>query len=89
MVVVEWNHVRGIPSVTAIAGGSFKLRALWTILFAGMQNRSQRLIKTLVTDAVTARELMSAWDTYKSLDVSIKRWYETLVGTLFLDPEHS
>jgi hypothetical protein len=54
-----------------------------------MQNRSQRLIKTLVTDAVTARELMSAWDTYKSLDVSIKRWYETLVGTLFLDPEHS
>jgi hypothetical protein len=87
MVVVEWSHIRGIPAVTAIAGGCFKLGALWTILFSGLQNRSQRLIKTLVTDAVTARGLLSALDTYNNLDVSIRQWYEKLVGTLFLDPE--
>jgi DNA-binding transcriptional regulator LsrR (DeoR family) len=86
MVVTEWAHIRGIHSVTAIAGGTFKLRALWTILFAGKQSQDQRLIKTLVTDADTARGLISALDAYKRLDPSIRRWYEDMVGTLFVDP---
>jgi DNA-binding transcriptional regulator LsrR (DeoR family) len=86
MVVVEWSHIRSISSVSAIAGGPFKLRALWTILFAGRQSRDQRLINTLITDAATASRLISALDTYERLDPSIQQWYENLAGTLFLDP---
>ena len=87
MVVVEWGHIRGIPSVSAIAGGPFKLRALWTILFAGRHSKDQRLINTLVTDAATARGLIAALDIYERLDPSIQQWYENLAATLFIDPD--
>jgi len=87
MVVVEWEHIRGIPSVAAVAGGSFKLRALWTILFAGLQSNSRPLINTLVTDAKTAGSLMSALDTYRTLDPAVREWYETQVAAFFLDPK--
>ena len=87
MVVVEWAHILGIRSVTAIAGGPFKLRALWTILFAGKQNPDKRLINTLVTDASTARTLMSALDAYERLNPAIRQWYEKMVETLFVDPQ--
>jgi DNA-binding transcriptional regulator LsrR (DeoR family) len=86
MVVVEWAHIRQIPSVTAIAGGSFKLHALWTILFAGQKSDTRRLIDTLVTDATTASRLMSAMDSYKSLDPELRRWYDERASTFFIDP---
>src|SRR5262249_1666179 len=85
MVVVEWAHIRGIESVTAIAGGSFKWRALWTILFAGLNSKSEPLINRLVTDAATASRLVTALDAYGDLDASAKQWYEKLVRTLFRD----
>ncbi len=86
MVVVEWSHISGIQSVTAIAGGYFKLRALWTILFAGLNSKSKPLINTLVTDSATASDLITALHAYRELDPSAKRWYEKLVRTLFRDP---
>jgi len=86
MVVVEWAHIRGIRSVTAIAGGSFKLRALWTILFAGLNSKSLRLINTLVTDSATAYDLNTALNAYHGLDASAKAWYEKLVRTFFQGP---
>lgn len=87
LVVVEWAHIRGIRSVTAIAGGTFKLHALWTILFAGLQGKNNKLINTLVTDSKTARSLISAVEAYRKLDPSARRWYENLVPTFFLDPQ--
>jgi DNA-binding transcriptional regulator LsrR (DeoR family) len=86
MVVTEWSHIRSIPSVTAIAGGEFKVRVLWTILFAGLRDRSQRLVNTLVTDAKTALALISALHAYGGLDPSVKEWYETMVLKFFQDP---
>jgi DNA-binding transcriptional regulator LsrR (DeoR family) len=85
MVVTEWSHIRSIPSVTAIAGGAFKVRVLWTILFAGWRDRSQRLVNTLVTDAKTAHALISALHAYGGLDPSVKEWYETMVLKFFQD----
>jgi hypothetical protein len=86
MVVVEWAHIRSIREVTAIAGGSFKLNALWTILFAGLNRKSKPLINTLVTDSTTASDLTAALYAYQDLDPSAKRWYEKTVGTFFRDP---
>ncbi len=86
MVVVEWAHIREIPAVTAIAGGSFKLRALWTILLDGQKDNARRLVDTLVTDAVTANRLMSAMDSYNNFDPELRRWYDQRLSTFFVDP---
>src|SRR5260221_2244690 len=74
MVVVEWAHIREIPSVTAIAGGSLKLRALWTILLAGQKDNAQRLVDTLVTEPVTGNHLMPPMDSCNNFDPDLRRW---------------
>ncbi|HKQ05965.1 MAG TPA: sugar-binding domain-containing protein [Blastocatellia bacterium] len=83
MVVVEFNHLREIQSVVAIAGGPFKIRALWTLLITALIDPSKRILTELTTDAESARTLMATLEAYNVADLEIKTWYEAMTKTLF------
>lgn len=83
MIVVNWRHLKDISSVDAIAGGPLKLRALWTLLIAGLLDRSKRIISGLTTDTESAEDLIKAYRHYEHADPSIRQWYADIVRTLF------
>lgn len=82
MISAKWDHLRRIPSVMAIAGGPFKLNALWTLLITGVLDPSNRIIKALSTDAQSASRLIRALKAYNE-DPATKEWYQILVNRLF------
>lgn len=83
MTVVNWHHLNSIPSVTAVAGGHLKLRALWTPLIAGLINRDKRIITSLTTDTESAEELITARRDFDRADSLIQQWYKDMVERLF------
>ncbi|MBS1791655.1 MAG: hypothetical protein JST85_28355 [Acidobacteria bacterium] len=82
MVVVKWEHLRKIPSVMAIAGGEFKVKALWTLLLTRLINPSKRTITELSTDSETAKRLLGALESYDR-NPKIQNWYRQMVQKLF------
>ncbi|HEX6184927.1 MAG TPA: hypothetical protein VFZ44_13665 [Pyrinomonadaceae bacterium] len=83
MIVVDWGHLKGIPSVDAVAGGPLKLRALWTLLITGLLEPDKRIIDGLTTDTESAEGLIAAHRDYEHADPAIRQWYADIVRTLF------
>jgi DNA-binding transcriptional regulator LsrR (DeoR family) len=86
-VVVEWNHLREIRSVLAIAGGKLKVNVLWTVAIAGLLNPKQRIISEIATDTATAKEILRAKRDFDHASVEVKDWYTRMTAELFSDPK--
>jgi transposase-like protein len=88
-VVVDWSHLRGIPSVWAVAGGRLKRQVLWTLLICRYlePHQSHSPIKELSTDLQTAVELQEALRDFERASPAIKAWYRDLVPTIFRAPK--
>lgn len=95
MIVANWSHIFKIKFVIAIAGGPFKIDALWTLLITRYL-KEKRIIDELVTDAESALKLIDALDQYHQYEAqerkdgvgaagkgAICRWYKQQVDTLF------
>jgi hypothetical protein len=83
-VVMEWAHLRGIPSVCALAGGELKLRVLFTLLVCDLlSKRGTGLIKELVTDSTTAAHLISGLSDFERAPREVKEWYQAIAPTIF------
>jgi hypothetical protein len=88
-IVVDWMHLRDIPSIWAVCAGSRKKRVLWTILLGGLldaQRGKKRLISEISVDAATARELIDAKREYNLSDEATRAKYLRLASLLFPDP---
>ena len=85
LIAAEWRHVREIQAVMAIAGGDFKLHALWTLLITGMLNdpSQRRLVSELCTDASTSTKLLEARASFEKSDPDVKKWFTTMSRKLF------
>jgi hypothetical protein len=90
-VVMEWEHLRGIPSVWAVACGKLKLNALWTLLLDRFLlegrpegERGKSLIKELATDMRTSDLLLEALQEFRSLPRVTRDWYMKMVGKIFV-----
>jgi hypothetical protein len=88
-VVMGWQHLRGIPSVWAVAGGQFKREVLWTLLICRYleKDKSKTIVKEMSTDLDTAEDLHRARQEYESLPESLQSWYQEMVGTIFSDED--
>ena len=97
-VVMDWPHLRDIPSVVAIAGGtetSPKTHALWTLSLAGclLPGPKSRgadrfgLITSLITNDYSAGVLMRAHaDLEARMDKEmVLEWYSQALHILFPD----
>jgi hypothetical protein len=84
-----WQHLRGIPSVWAVAGGQFKREVLWTLLICRYleKDKSKTIVKEMSTDLDTAEDLHRARQEYESLPESLQSWYQEMVGTIFSDED--
>ena len=87
-VVMNWNHLRGIPSVWAVAGGDLKVQVLWTLLICRHleQDRNNSLIKELSTDLKTAEQLQQALRDFDDSTGEVRKWYETVAPRVFPNP---
>ena len=85
IVAAQWRHLRQIKSITAVAGGGFKLHAIWTLLLSGLLNKNKRLLTELQADAVTAQRLLDVLGEYSSSSTEVRLWYEDMIGRLFVD----
>jgi DNA-binding transcriptional regulator LsrR (DeoR family) len=91
-VVMDWAHLRGVPSVWAVAGGALKVRALWTLLICRRLESSGRsgIVKELSTDIRTAIKLEDALDAFDKAPQDLRNWYSTIAPLIFApsgDPE--
>ena len=83
-VVMQWHHLREIPSVWVIGGGNVKHQAIWTLLLCSyLDHRDRRLIKELGTDLKTALEMEAAMLQYRAAPSAIRKWYETVASRVF------
>jgi hypothetical protein len=84
---MEWQHLRGIPSVWAVAGGRLKLEVLWTLLICRHleKDKSKSVIKELSTDLKSAEELHKARLDFESLPDDLRSWYQAIVANIFRD----
>jgi len=75
-LVMEWQHLRGIPSVWAVAGGRLKREVLWTLLICRHleKDKSRSVIKELSTDLKSAEELHKARLDFESLPDDLRSW---------------
>jgi DNA-binding transcriptional regulator LsrR (DeoR family) len=91
-VVMDWDHLRDIPSVTAIAGGTEtapKTHALWTLLLATSLFEKEakfRLLTSLTTDSGTAQILTQERAQLEKQGEATKSWYRNALTVLF--PKH-
>lgn len=86
-VVMEWRHLRGIPSVWAVAGGKFKREVLFTLLICRYleKDKSKAVVKELSTDLSSAEALHKARRDYDTLPEPLQTWYQEMVPTVFSD----
>jgi transposase-like protein len=84
-VVMGWNHLRGVPDVWAVAGGSLKVEALWTLLICRRFEPSTRtsVIKELSTDLKSAELLQQALRDFEKSSSVTQAWYEQVAPTIF------
>jgi len=85
-VVMEWEHLRGIPSVWAVAGGELKTNVLWTLLICRYLegDKSKSIVKELSTDVETAERLQRALQDFKSAPDEHRNWYREMIGKIFV-----
>jgi DNA-binding transcriptional regulator LsrR (DeoR family) len=84
MVVADWKHLQSIETVAAIAGGSLKLEALWTLLLrTKFSERSERIVSELTTDVQSALTLLDALDSFEFADPPLKEWYLKMTKRVF------
>ncbi len=80
-LVVDWEHLTKVRSVTVVAGGTHKAHALWTLLEAQLVWREVTgdpnigVITELVTDSETAESLIRAKSGLLQGNPEIKHWY--------------
>lgn len=92
-VVMNWDHLREIGSVLAIAGGTPaapKIEALWTLLLATElfpKNERFRLLTGLATDAGTAATLVRERQQLRALGPQVGEWFVSALQVLF--PKHA
>jgi DNA-binding transcriptional regulator LsrR (DeoR family) len=89
-VVMEWEHLRGIPSVWAVAGGELKISALFTLLLERKLvdvrdegGGGKSILKELATDLRSADQLREALRDYEGLPEELKGWYRKMVVKAF------
>ena len=88
-VVMDWDHLRDIPSVIATAGGtqnSPKTHALWTLLAATSlfeRDTKFRLLTSLTTDSATAHILVQERARLEKRGEATKSWYREALRILF------
>jgi hypothetical protein len=88
-VVMDWDHLRDIDSVFAMAGGTPtapKLEALWTILLAtGLYTKDDRfrLLTAVATDSTTASRLVQEREHLRTLNPEFTVWYRSALEILF------
>ena len=85
IVAAQWRHLKQTKSIVAMAGGGFKLHALWTVLLAGRLNKTKRLVTEVTTDAETAQALLTALREYRASDKDMQDWYRHATSKLFVD----
>ena len=83
IVAAQWPHLRQSKNVSAVAGGSFKFNAIWSLCILGLLRPENRIISELNTDSVTAEQLLKALDDFESADTSIKDWFRNISKTFF------
>lgn len=88
-VVMDWDHLRDINSVFAVAGGTpaaSKVQALWTLLLAtGLFPKDERfrLLTAIATDSTTATSLVQEREHLRSLGPESAKWYISAMQVLF------
>ncbi len=82
-VVMDWCHLRAISHVWAVAGGSYKANALWTLLLKGHIDRESFLVSGVSTDAENAKRLVAAVEDFDGLPRPKRHWYEEMLGLIF------
>jgi len=89
-VVMEWRHLRGIPSVWAVAGGRVKTEVLWTLLICRQleKDKSKTVVKEMSTDMDSAEELAKARSDFDGLPDELRAWYQEMVPTIFCDDDN-
>ena len=89
-VVMEWRHLRGIPSVWAVAGGHVKSEVLWTLLICRHleKDKSKTVVKEMSTDMNSAEALDKARRDFESLPDDLRAWYHEMVPTVFSDDDN-
>ena len=91
-VVMDWDHLRDILSVTAIAGGTHKAaktHAIWTLLLATSlfwREDKFRLVSSITTDANTAQILVRERNLLEQKGTEAKSWFRNALRVLF--PKH-
>ncbi|HZP48117.1 MAG TPA: hypothetical protein VFB07_06275 [Vicinamibacterales bacterium] len=85
MLIANWQHLRTVPRVLAIAGGELKQRAIFTLALAGYVDPTRRVITELCTDGAVADSLTAAFRSYNTSRAEIRQWYERRVSRLFTD----
>jgi DNA-binding transcriptional regulator LsrR (DeoR family) len=81
-VVMEWDHLRSIPSVLGLAAGFRKLNVLWTLLVAGLTGHP-RILDELSTDEDTATHLIAIHGQYEHATPAVKEWFKTMSEKIF------
>ena len=79
-VVMEWEHLRSIPSVWAVAGGDLKVHVLWTLLICRFleTDKTKSIVKELSTDLATSDRLLAALRDFEEAPESIRDWYRAI-----------
>jgi DNA-binding transcriptional regulator LsrR (DeoR family) len=86
-VVMGWGHLKGIPSVWAVAGGELKARVLWTLVICRyLDEKSSCPITELSTDIRTAETLLKALRDYEKAPDAVKDFYKALAPAIFRSP---
>jgi DNA-binding transcriptional regulator LsrR (DeoR family) len=84
-VVMEWAHLRRIPSVWAVAAGEAKMQVLWTLLICKLvdADRNGTLVKELAIDLKCAEILSRALEDFTNGPAEIRNWYAAICPTIF------
>jgi hypothetical protein len=84
-VVMDWEHLRGIPSVWAVAGGDPKLNVIWTLLICRYveSDKSRSVVKELSTDVRTAERLQEALRDFEQAPPEVQNWYRDIAPKIF------
>jgi DNA-binding transcriptional regulator LsrR (DeoR family) len=84
-IVMEWEHLRRIPFVWAVAGGEVKVDVIWTLLISKYleSDRTRGLIKELTIDLATAETLEQALEDFYAGPPAIRNWYAKICPRIF------
>jgi DNA-binding transcriptional regulator LsrR (DeoR family) len=84
-VVMDWDHLRCIPSVWAVAGGALKINVLWTLLICRFldPDKSKSVVKEVSTDIRTANQLLEALQAFHQAPTAFKNWYRSIAPRIF------